>query len=120
MLDFTKMIDLIPIVLKHLSYEYHILFLKYLESDEKIILNKHRSYIFCQLMLKNNLLDLKYILNLKKIVSCDTKFRHFFHEEKLNFLLIKNNNHHLIKYIYSKYPINYKNITENIIQNLYF
>jgi hypothetical protein len=91
MLDFTKMIDLIPIVLKHLSYEYHILFLKYLESDEKNILNKHRSYIFCQLMLKNNLLDLKYILNLKKIVSCDTKFRHFFHEEKLNFLLIKNN-----------------------------
>jgi hypothetical protein len=41
----------------------------------------------------------------------------FFHEKKLLFLLIKNNKHHLIKYIYNKYPIDYKNINYKIIEN---
>ena len=50
MLDLTIINDLIPNILKHLSYEYHILFLKYIDSDDRIILNNHRSYIFCQLL----------------------------------------------------------------------
>ena len=69
MLDLTLINDLIPNILNHLSYEYHILFFKYLEDDKKLILNNHRSYIFCQLLLPNNLIDFKYILNLK---SCST------------------------------------------------
>ncbi len=36
MLDLTKIDDLIPNILKYLSYEYHFLFLKHLDSDVKL------------------------------------------------------------------------------------
>ena len=89
MIDLTKIDDLIPNILKYLSYEYHILFFKYLDSDVKLILNEHRSYIFCQLLLPNNLINIQYILNLKKVVSPKSKFKEFFHETKLNFFISK-------------------------------
>ena len=117
MLDLTIINDLIPNILKHLSYEYHILFLKYIDSDDRIILNNHRSYIFCQLLLPNNLINIQYLLNLKQVISPKSKFNDFFHEKKLLFLLIKNNKHHIINYIYNKYPIDYKNINFKIIEN---
>ncbi len=85
MLDLTIIDDLIPNVLKYLSYEYHILFLKYLDSDDKNILNKHKSYIFCQLLLANNLFNIQYILNLKKVISPKSKFNDFFHEKSYYF-----------------------------------
>jgi hypothetical protein len=110
MLDLTKIEDLIPNILKHLSYEYHILFLKYINSDNKYILNEHRSYIFCQLLLPNNLMNFKYVLNLKQIVEPKANFNYYFHNKKLQFLLIKNNNHSIMKYIYKNYPINNKKI----------
>jgi len=116
MIDLTKIDDLIPNILKYLSYEYHILFFKYLDSDVKLILNKHRSYIFCQLLSPNNLINIQYILNLKKVISPKSKLNEFFHETKLLFILIKNDKHHIIKYIYDKYPIDYKNINYKIIQ----
>ena len=116
MIDLIVLQDLIPNILKHLSYEYHILFLKYLDSDDIIILNNHRSYIFCQLLLPNNLINIQYLLNLKQVISPKTKFNDFFHETKLLFLLIKNNKHHIINYIYNKYPIDYKNISFRIIE----
>jgi hypothetical protein len=117
MIDLIVIEDLIPNILKHLSYEYHILFLKYLDSDDRTILNNHRSYIFCQLLLPNNLINIQYLLNLKQVISPKTKFNDFFHETKLLFLLIKNNKHHIINYIYNKYPIDYKNISFKIIEN---
>ena len=38
LIDLIFIQDLIPNILKHLSYEYHILFLKYLDSDDIVSL----------------------------------------------------------------------------------
>ncbi len=46
MLVLTTIQDLIPNISKHLSCVYHILFFKYIDSDDRIISNNHRSYIF--------------------------------------------------------------------------
>ncbi len=84
--------------------------LKYLNYDNKYILNKHRSYIFCQLLQRNNLMDFKYVLNLKHIVAPKQNFKSYFHHCKPQFLLIKNNMHNTINYIYKNYPIDSKKI----------
>ena len=96
MIDIATIADLIPNILNYLSYEYHIIFYKYLDEDKKTILYNQRNYIFCQL-LQTNIIDFNYILNLKKILSPNIKFNNFFHETKLNFLLVKNKRLHNIK-----------------------
>ena len=46
MLDLQQINYLIPNILNFLPFEYHILFLQYLDNDEKLILHENRSFIF--------------------------------------------------------------------------
>jgi len=101
MLDLQQINYLIPNILNFLSFEYHILFLQYLDNDDKLILHENRSFIFNQLMHPNNLLDMKYIINLNKVANPKiNRLTNFYNESKLHFLLVFNNKHKLLKYIY--------------------
>jgi hypothetical protein len=119
MFDFSKIPDLIPNILKYLSYEYHILFLYFLPYDKLKELNENRSLIFNNLMVSNTLTDMKYIIYLNRIANSfknndleyyknetcnkDNYFKNnniltFFKSVKLYFLLVKMKNYKFFKY----------------------